>query len=116
MAPNVPLPPLVVKRDVKSRNPFIFTNFQKSHDDFHWVKVPEPHHIRRKQILEKYGKEIRPLMKNAPSTALIVFIIFVVQVVLCAVVPQWSWFPLLLTLYAVSATMVCVVSLSIVRV
>lgn len=38
-------------------------------DDFHWVTNAEPHHSRRRAILDKYGDQVRALYGYDHSTA-----------------------------------------------
>lgn len=42
-------------------------------DDFYWIDSVEPHAVRRREILAKYGDQVRKLYGYDRSTAVQVF-------------------------------------------
>ena len=65
----------------------------------HWTSSTEPHAIRRKVILQKYGDQIRPLVGNNPWTVLPIAVAVVLQTAAALAlgiydVPWWAVFVL----------------------
>lgn len=73
--------------------------------DFLWSPYEEPHAVRKRQLLQKHGKEIQPLMGYEPRTKYIVTALVVAQMTLSVLVPQLqSWWWYLLITYAIGGT------------
>eukprot|EP01061_Rhynchopus_euleeides_P015247 TRINITY_DN26090_c0_g1_i1.p1 TRINITY_DN26090_c0_g1~~TRINITY_DN26090_c0_g1_i1.p1 ORF type:complete len:333 (+),score=153.62 TRINITY_DN26090_c0_g1_i1:126-1124(+) len=73
-------------------------------DDFTWSQADEPHEERKRQILAKYGDQIRPLMRPEPLTVPIVVALVSLQLYLAVATAEWSWLPYLVVAYVVGGT------------
>ena len=72
--------------------------------DFTWSTAPEPHEERKRQILAKYGDQIRPLMRPEPLTIPIVLALVSIQLSLSVATVEWGWPAYLLTAYVIGGT------------
>jgi sphingolipid 4-desaturase/C4-monooxygenase len=72
---------------------------------YRWVTNGEPHAIRRREILNKYGDEVKKLYGYDTKTAWIVFGVVVSQFVVAYAVRGWSWAALAVVSYVVSGTL-----------
>lgn len=72
--------------------------------DFMWSKDLEPHCVRKTEILKAHP-EIQSLMGHCPRTKYMVVASLAAQIFMCALVRDWSFWPLLLATYAISGTM-----------
>ena len=77
----------------------------KAGASYHWVTNGEPHAIRRREILSKYGSEVRKLYGYDTKTAWQVLSVVVSQFVVAYVVRDWSWWSLAIMSYVVSGTL-----------
>lgn len=70
----------------------------------HWTSAAEPHALRRKLIMQRYGPQVRELMGNNPWTVVPVTVATVLQTVLAFAVGYYdmSWWHVLLLGYVVS--------------
>jgi sphingolipid 4-desaturase/C4-monooxygenase len=75
--------------------------------DFFWSNDQEPHVQRRKEILTKYGKEVKQLMGPESKTKFIAVSVTITQVLLGIFVAPYisSWLSYLLLAYVVGATL-----------
>lgn len=71
----------------------------------HWTSSAEPHALRRKLMLQKYGDQIRPLMGYDPFTCIPVAAACVAQTVAALAVGRYDvpWWGVVLLSYLVSA-------------
>lgn len=73
-------------------------------DEFFWVTNAEPHHSRRRAILDKYGDKVRALYGYDHSTAVQVIAVCLVQFAMAWWVRDMPWWKVLLAAYAISGT------------
>eukprot|EP00208_Stichococcus_sp_RCC1054_P001406 CAMPEP_0206139322 /NCGR_PEP_ID=MMETSP1473-20131121/5530_1 /ASSEMBLY_ACC=CAM_ASM_001109 /TAXON_ID=1461547 /ORGANISM="Stichococcus sp, Strain RCC1054" /LENGTH=361 /DNA_ID=CAMNT_0053533063 /DNA_START=107 /DNA_END=1192 /DNA_ORIENTATION=+ len=72
--------------------------------DFYIATDAEPHKLRRRAMLAKYGPEIRKLYGYDPSTAVQVMGVTVFQVIMAYLVRDSSWWTIAVLGYVISAT------------
>eukprot|EP00887_Chlorella_sp_A99_P004329 scaffold15.g4329.t1 len=72
---------------------------------FHWVASGEPHMIRRRELLAKYGDQIRKLYGYDHQTAWVVTGVVLAQFALAWWSRSWSWGWVLLTGWLLSGTL-----------
>lgn len=72
---------------------------------YYWVTNGEPHAIRRREILAKYGSEVRKLYGYDMRTAWIVLSVVVAQFVVAWTIRSWSWWLVAVLSYVVSGTL-----------
>lgn len=72
---------------------------------YRWVTNGEPHAIRRREILNKYGDQVKKLYGYDTKTAWIVFGVVVSQFVVAYAVRGWSWAAVAVLSYVVSGTL-----------
>lgn len=68
------------------------TDFEKNREYFHILPHDEPHALRRKAILEKYGPQIRALMTKDYRSAIIASLCCVANLTIAYYVKDLSWF------------------------
>ncbi|EFN56445.1 hypothetical protein CHLNCDRAFT_57665 [Chlorella variabilis] len=72
---------------------------------FLWVSSGEPHAIRRRELLAKYGDQIRKLYGYDHATAWQVVTVVACQFIMAALVRDWAWWKLAVAAYVVSGTL-----------
>ncbi|KAI3426432.1 hypothetical protein D9Q98_008800 [Chlorella vulgaris] len=72
---------------------------------FLWVSSGEPHSIRRREILAKYGDQIRKLYGYDHATAWQVLAVVVSQFIMAFLVRDWAWWKVWVAAYVVSGTL-----------
>ncbi len=72
---------------------------------YHWVTNGEPHAIRRREILNKYGDEVKKLYGYDTKTAWQVLSVVVAQFVVAYAVRGWSWGVVAILSYVVGGTL-----------
>jgi sphingolipid delta-4 desaturase len=72
--------------------------------DFNWVDHTEPHSRRRKEILAKYGDQVKALYGYDLSTAVQVMGVICFQLVVAYLVRNAPWWKVVLAAYTLSAT------------
>jgi sphingolipid 4-desaturase/C4-monooxygenase len=82
---------------------FVPLGFKLEHLDEPWEYSEEPHVIRRQAILKKYP-EVKKLMGYDPTTAVIVSVEVIIQIIMCYLISDASLPTILITAYIVSAT------------
>jgi sphingolipid delta-4 desaturase len=72
---------------------------------YKWATNGEPHAIRRREILNKYGDQVRKLYGHDTKTAKIVFLVVVSQFIVARLVANFSWPAIAVLSYVVSGTL-----------
>jgi len=72
---------------------------------FLWATNGEPHMIRRREILAKYGDQVRKLYGADVRTAIQVIAVVFAQFVIARHVRDWSWLAILPLSYVLSGTL-----------
>jgi sphingolipid delta-4 desaturase len=72
---------------------------------FLWVSSGEPHAIRRRELLSKYGEQIRKLYGYDHATAYQVIAVVITQFILAYAVRDWDWWKVWVAAYVVSGTL-----------
>ena len=72
---------------------------------FLWATNGEPHMIRRREILAKYGEQVRKLYGADVRTAIQVIAVVLSQFVIARHVRDWSWLAILPLSYVLSGTL-----------
>lgn len=72
---------------------------------FLWVSSGEPHAIRRRELLSKYGDKIRKLYGYDHATAYQVVAVVIIQFIMAYAVRDWAWWKLWIAAYVISGTL-----------
>ncbi len=72
---------------------------------FHWVTSGEPHAMRRREILAKYGSEVRKLYGYDHQTAWTVLAVVATQFFMAWYVRDLAWWKVMAAAYAISGTL-----------
>ena len=72
---------------------------------FVWATNGEPHMIRRREILAKYGDQVRQLYGSDVRTAIQVIAVVICQFVMARLVKDFSWLAILPLSYVLSGTL-----------
>ncbi|KAI7840390.1 hypothetical protein COHA_005891 [Chlorella ohadii] len=72
---------------------------------FLWVSSGEPHAIRRRELLSKYGEQIRKLYGYDHATAYQVIAVVITQFILAYAVRDWDWWKVWVAAYVLSGTL-----------
>lgn len=83
---------------------FVPLGFKLEHLDEQWEYTEEPHVIRRQAILKKYP-EVKKLMGYDPTTAVIVSLEVIFQIIMCYLMHSASWVTIVILGYVISATL-----------
>ena len=70
-----------------------------------WATNGEPHMIRRREILAKYGDQVRQLYGSDVRTAIQVIAVVICQFVMARLVKDFSWLAILPLSYVLSGTL-----------
>lgn len=73
--------------------------------DFQWLSSGEPHAMRRRELLAKYGSQIRQLYGYDHATARQVALVASIQLIMAYYVQNWSWGWLIVASWAISGTL-----------
>lgn len=81
------------------------TKAKENQKDFLWSDYEEPHAIRKRQLLQKHGKQIQPLMGHEPLTKYLVTAVVLTQLTLSVLVPRIeSWWLYFLVAWGIGGT------------
>ena len=86
---------------------------QQQQTSFHWSSKPEPHAGRKKEMLEKYGNEIRALMGHEPLTKYLLTPVVLMHIYVSTFAASMSTTAFLLTAYFIGGTFVHLLVLGI---
>ncbi|CAE7940833.1 degs1, partial [Symbiodinium sp. KB8] len=73
-------------------------------NDFEWSYTDEPHKTRRGEIMKKYGDEINALLGVDPTLKFKVLLSLGIQLALCYLVRDMSWWAWFFVTYTISGT------------